>query len=449
MPLPGEINRPGFGRPNPPGFDKWTTLPSTRPIIGGGNTVIGGGNTIINNNNYVNIYNQYGNRYQNRPRWDFDPGFSRPSWGLGGISWNDRWHYNSIHRHYHWYNGSWSGYWGSSWYAPVTWIATGWGLGSWANNWGYSSYYNPYYVQPTVIQAVPYNYSQPVVINNYVQPNEEGRPVQVETTPTQQKALSEFDQGLEQFQKGRYVQALARFKQALKELPGDAVVHEVNCLAQFAVGDYPAAAAGLNSLLASAPGMDWTTMSSLYGNIDDYTKQLRKLEAYAGSNPNDAASHFVLAYHYLVLGSKEQAVDALRVVVQNQPRDVTAKRMLDALVPSETEDEEITAIPAPGIEVDPSLKTDLVGAWQAKQGDSTIELSIGDDYQFVWKAVSAGQAPTELRGNLAGDADGIELITTDQGTLAGIVLSQGADAWIFKINESPPSDPGLNFVRVK
>jgi tetratricopeptide (TPR) repeat protein len=439
------FNQPGFGNPRPPGFDKWTNTPSTRPIIGG--------NTNINSNNNQFQFNSYHGgdiHYHNRPNWDFDPGYSRPAWGLNGSNWCDHWHNNCIRPNYNWYNGCWNGYWNSSWYQPVTAVAVGWGLNSWANNWGQLPYYNPYYAQPAAVQAMPYNYSQPVTVNNYVSANDQGAPVQAESTPTQQEALSKFDQGLAQFQQGSYVPALARFKDALKELPGDAVVHEVTCLAQFAVGDYVAAAAGLNSLLASAPGMDWTTMSSLYGNSEDYTKQLRKLEAFAQSNPDDAASHFVLAYHYLVLGSKEEAINALEAVVQKQPRDATAKRMLEALQPSAAAAESLPEpAPNPALTVDSSQQTDLVGVWQAKQGETSVELTIGEDYQFVWKAVSAGQPAAELRGNLAGDAAGIELVTADQGTLAGAVVSQGADAWIFRIADAPASDPGINFVRTR
>ena len=130
-----------------------------------------------------------------------------------------------------------------------------------------------------------------------------------------------------------YREALSDFNVALKQLPGDAVVHEIRSLALFALGDYKAAAAGLNSLLSAAPGTDWTTMSGLYGNPDDYTVQLRKLEQFGKSNPNDPSSHFVMAYHYLVTGSTDASIEALKVVVKNQPKDVTAKRMLDAMVP--------------------------------------------------------------------------------------------------------------------
>ena len=47
---------------------------------------------------------------------------------------------------------------------------------------------------------------------------------------------------------------------------------KLRVLTLFALGDYTPAAAALNSFLSSAPGMDWTTMSSLYGSIDDYQR---------------------------------------------------------------------------------------------------------------------------------------------------------------------------------
>ena len=53
-------------------------------------------------------------------------------------------------------------------------------------------------------------------------------------------------------------------------------------------------------------------MSSLYGNADDYKAQLRKLEQYCKSNPKDPPRHFVLAYQYLVIDSKDAAIHALQ-----------------------------------------------------------------------------------------------------------------------------------------
>ncbi len=322
------------------------------------------------------------------------------------------------------------------------------------SGWGYSytSYYNPYYAEPLIAQSMPYDYSQPVVVDNYVSSTTDvaGSNAQSDqSTPQQTQALSSFDQGLAKFKAAQYVPALSDFNAALKALPGDAVVHEVRSLALFATGDYKAAAAGLNSLLSSAPGMDWTTMSGLYGNPEDYTTQLRKLEQFCKSNPSDASACFVLAYHYLVIGSKDVAIKALRVVVQNQPKDVTAKRMLDALVPAD-EPAVAAATTAPvAATLSDSPQTDLVGKWLAQSRDTKIELSITEDSKFTWKAGGKDQATVELTGQLIAGGDGISLQTKEQGAIGGTVTSKGPDNWTFAISGSPPSDPGLSFARVK
>jgi hypothetical protein len=201
--------------------------------------------------------------------------------------------------------------------------------------------------------------------------------------------------------------------------------------------------------------MDWTTMSSLYGNADDYTAQLRKLEQFCQANPKDPSAHFVLAYQYLAIGSKDDAVGALKVVVRNQPKDVTAKRMLDALSPAAVAQAPPSAAappatgnvpPAPGAA---APATDLVGSWQAKAADTTIDLSITEDSKFAWSAAQSGKPPIRLDGTLVSTSDALELDTKDQGTMAGSVKSGGPDRWQFVLSGAPPSDPGLLFKRVK
>jgi len=458
-PLPGDVTRPNvrpetrpvppvYGKPNRPDFGD-TTVINNRPIIGGNQVNVG-------NNVNININQNTNNNFFNRPNWDFDPGYSRPAWGVGGNYWYDRWHVNCVHNHHNWYNGCWHGYWGSSWYAPVTYVAVGWGLGAWASSWSNQpvAYVNPYVVAQPPAQPPVYDYSQPVVVNNYVTAGADGQPTATEPKPQEQDGLAVFDEGLARFKRGEYPAALVKFDQALRQLPQDAVVHEVRCLTLFAVGDYATAAAGLNSLLSSAPGMDWTSVSSLYGNVDDYTAQLRKLEQFVEANPAEAAGQFVLAYQYLMLGEQDMALAALREVTRLQPQDAVAARMLTALDPppapapsralvrgsAEAEDADDAAA---------NLETDLVGRWQAKTGPTTIELTIQEDFTFVWTARSSDQPPVELTGNLAGTATGIELITSQQGVLAGAVVSGGPDAWNFKISEAAATDPGLSFQRVK
>jgi tetratricopeptide (TPR) repeat protein len=293
--------------------------------------------------------------------------------------------------------------------------------------------------------AAPYDYSQPVVVNNYAAADDpNAAPAQVaQQTSDSDQATSLFDAGLAQFKAGDYQGALGNFDTALQKLPNDPVVHEVRALALFALGEYKPAAAALNSLLSSAPGMDWTTMSSLYGNTDDYMAQLHKLEQYCRDHQTDPASAFVLAYHDLVLDHKESAIHALQAVVKNQPQDSTAKRMLDALSPQQS------PTPGPAAPGEDAPQTDLVGNWRANAGDSTINLAITDDSQFTWTALQPGKPAVELKGQLESSSDELSLESKDQGAMSGSVKSDGPDKWQFALTGAPPSAPGLNFERVK
>ncbi len=238
------------------------------------------------------------------------------------------------------------------------------------------------------------------------------------------------------------------------------MIHEVRALTLFALGRYDEAAAILNSLLASAPGMDWTTVSGLYGNIDSYTQQLRRLEAFCDSNPRSSSAHFVLAYHYLVLGEKENAISVLKVVVANQPKDVTSKRMLDAL----TLEERKANPPAPPVadrprsllqneqaeitdSSDAEVETNLVGRWEAVAGATKIELTVTEDSKFQWRAIEQGKVVSELGGDLVSSEMSIALQTDKEGTMAGRVKSLGPDRWRFQVEGAPENDPGLTFQR--
>ncbi|MCC7087331.1 MAG: hypothetical protein IT427_20205 [Pirellulales bacterium] len=486
-PSPG-ANRPSLGAANRPGIGENRPGGADRPSIGGGNRpggggrpeigngnrpggglrpggggnrpdrpIIGGGGNRPNrpggpgiNNGNINIGNSViggGNVVGNRPGWDHG-NWNNPGWGWGNNGWAGNWHNNCINDHHGWYNGCWNGHWGSSWYAPLAWGAAGWGLGAWTSGWGYgSNYYNPYYAEPVAAATVPYDYSQPVVVSNYAPADTgEGTTAPLADAPPHEsdEALKLFDDGLAQFKSGDYRAALGKLDEALQKLPGDPVVHEVRALTLFALGEYTPAAAALNSFLSSAPGMDWTTMSSLYGDPKDYESQLRKLEQFCRDHRNDAAAYFVLAYQYLVLDSKDSAVNALKVVVKNQPKDSTAKRMLDALSTP-------TAPPAPesALAAENAPQTDLVGKWQAKASGTTIDLTITDDSKFTWKAIQPGKSPIEMKGDLASTSDQLALQTADQGSMGGIVKSLGSDKWQFNLSGAPPSDPGLTFVRAK
>ena len=331
-------NRPGGGWGNGNGW-------GNRP--GGGGINIGNGNNIgnnwnnnnWNNNNWNNnnIWLGGGNRWRGNGGWGF---------GAGHGNWGNFWFDNCIHNHHHgWYHGAWCGNWGNNWYAPVVFGATAWGLAATLPSWGYNyayPYSNPYYV---AAESAPYDYSQPIVINTYNTPTSDASadasPEQTTTATQETTATSEgyksFDAARDAFTKGDYSQALQFTEQAIGSIPNDPVLHEFGALCLFAQGNYSRAAAVLNAVLAVSPGMDWTTLSGLYPNVDTYTQQLRKLEAFTTDKPDDAAARFVLAYHYLVVGHTDAAIDELKVVVEKQPGDQVAKRMLDGLKPPAAE----------------------------------------------------------------------------------------------------------------
>ena len=210
--------------------------------------------------------------------------------------WHDDWHHGYWH-------GNWGNYWEHMWEQHPVWSAfavTGWALntvGYMFGTWGYS---NPYY-DAGYSGEMAYDYSEPIVI--YSEPAQAAAPSAAGGSAlppgVSQEALNQFDQARAAFGQGDYKQALELANQALKSMPSDATLHEFTALCFFALGEYRQAAAVLNAVLAVGPGWDWTTMASLYPDVEVYTAQLRKLEDYVKANPTAADARFVLAYHYL------------------------------------------------------------------------------------------------------------------------------------------------------
>src|SRR4029077_9227124 len=123
-------------------------------------------------------------------------------------------------------------------------------------------------------------------------------------------------------------QALELCNQTLKTMPNDAVVHEFRSLVLFVLQNYRESAAAAYAVLSAGPGWDWTTLSSLYGNVADYTTQLRALEAFVKKNPQSSDGHFLLAYHYLTAGHPDAAQKELREVDKLTPKDRLVTQLL-------------------------------------------------------------------------------------------------------------------------
>jgi hypothetical protein len=165
-----------------------------------------------------------------------------------------------------------------------------------------------------------------------------------------------------------------------------------------------------------------------------------------------------MAYHYLVLREPDDARKMLANVVEIQPRDVVAKRMLEALSTESSSDEQTAgraSPPADRIAVTANkptgeqTETDLVGTWKATAGETEIELTIEEDFQFTWKAEQPDDKTVNLTGEMIVAADGIVLKSEEQGAMAGQVTSQGADSWELSLEGAPDDQSGLTFNRVK
>src|SRR5204862_5794138 len=114
--------------------------------------------------------------------------------------------------------------------------------------------------------------------------------------------MKNFNAARASFYEGSYKEALASTNKALVTMPKDAVIHEFRALVLFAMGNYKESAATLHPVLAVGPGWDWTTMCSLYPDVNTYTKQMRNLETWVGENPKEAYGHFLMGYHYMTCG---------------------------------------------------------------------------------------------------------------------------------------------------
>jgi tetratricopeptide (TPR) repeat protein len=483
--LPGDLGnwnggdrpgRPGIGgdRPGRPGIGGDRPGSGNRPGIGNGNAIWNNGNW--NSGNWNNNFSN--NNFNNVHVGGGYGGWGYPGYGGGyggGYGWNNGWNHGWnngwVNPHYNgWYNGGWGNNWGNNggWWAPFLTGAATWGLvsslGSWGlgyNSIGYGAagYVNPYYaaMPATVVESSPYDYSQPVVINNYIpadaaadvgsaQQPPAAQPENVSAAP----ADAAVDAALTAFKAGDYARALSGFDQALKLSPNDSVIHEVRALALFALGRYPEAAAALNAVLATAPGMDWTTMSNVYGSVDAYTQHLRNLEEFCRSHPDDAAAHFVLGYHYLVGGYPEMAAEALRVVVAKQPGDVVAKRLLEGLAPAAGQTATAAAADQAGTSSPPAAaqpEIDLVGSWKATAGKDTIELAVTADSTFTWTSRPDGKPAVELKGTIETSADAIALVSESAGTMVAKVTPKSADSFEFALPAAPKDTPPLVFSR--
>ncbi len=136
---------------------------------------------------------------------------------------------------------------------------------------------------------------------------------------------------LDNFRRGDYRQAARLANHALVDAPRDAKSHELMSLVLFAMGEYQGAAMEAHAATALGPVSDWATLYSYYGDMPTYTRQLNALEEYVTKNPSAPEAHFVLGYHYMMMGHPKEARIQFAKVVALAPRDQAAAALLKQL----------------------------------------------------------------------------------------------------------------------
>ena len=361
-----------------------------------------------------------------------------------------------------WYHGAWAGGWypGAGWgymwsnYPVAAALGvTAWGINRLSYAFGMGGYSNPYCDDGGGGGGEYYDYSQPV---ETYQPAAESPPATTAdaaagaaATPpgVSPEGMSLFEQSRTAFATGDYKKTLDLINQTVKLLPNDAVVHEFRSLVLFALQNYRESAAAAYAVLSAGPGWDWTTLSSLYGNVADYTTQLRALEAFVKTNPNSSDGHFLLAYHYLTMGHADAAQAELRQVDKLTPKD---RLVTQLLVASKKPDEDVPSpTPKPPLEADQLVKAEqLVGVWTAPgSGGSKFQMTLEKDSAFSWKYTS-GKKSDEIKGVYAVEQNNLALEVDDGSVLLAEIKLTG-NQLKFKVIGGEANDPGLTFTKAK
>jgi tetratricopeptide (TPR) repeat protein len=317
----------------------------------------------------------------------------------------------------------------------------GWGYGSSIYNMGYSPYSNPYYGGGVALGGQPVVLQQPVVYD-YSQPIDTVAAAPDETTAS--AAADTFGDARAAFKAGDYPQALQLTDKALTAMPNDPAIHEFRALVLFALARYDQAASALYAVLSVGPGWDWTTLIGLYPNVDVYTDQLRACEAYRNAHKDDAATHFVLAYHYITAGYNDPAIRELKEVERLQPSDHLVAQLLAQLSPPTTG---ATPEAAPPANPTPVPAGELPGTWTANPAaDTAITLTMTAPKSFVWKVDQKGKTQ-QFQGDYSLAEDVLTLAQPNGATLVGRLTWKDDNHFKFRLVNVSGDDPGLDFAR--
>lgn len=303
-----------------------------------------------------------------------------------------------------WYNGyapAWGyGRWNYLWDSyPVAMAfgATMWGINTVNYAFGVSDYSNPYCDGPVMVDGQEVtSYTDPTIGDASATPDQSADSDPDAPAPAD-PLTSTIDDARSAFLQEQFDQAMQLVDQALAQAPRDAAVNEFRSLCLFAVGRYRESAATIHSVLSAGPGWDWTTMISLYSNKDTYEQQLRKLEDASQADPGSADKKFLLGYHYLTAGHKDEAVSIWKKVVELQPDDQLSADLVKMYSPADDSAPSPSTSNPPNFDKPAYPMDQLYGTWTANSDQGDYTLKLGKDDSFNWTFTRDGK-PQEMKG---------------------------------------------------
>jgi tetratricopeptide (TPR) repeat protein len=348
--------------------------------------------------------------------------------------------------HYEWCHGYWNGHWSggsvranpwAAWgFASATVGLTSWVAGSLFYDTGYYEFANPYCDLGT---------------DEYSQPIETMRALPDLDAPAAMSAVTECDRARSALYGGDYATSLEFIDRAISSAPSDVLLHEFRAQCLFAMQRYKRAAGTLYAVLSVGPGWNWTTMSSLYPDVEAYTRQLRTLEDYVQQNPNSTDGRFVLAYHYLTQGHNDSAARQLKAVCRLAPKDRLSQQLLAMIAPTNGGASSVVSAASSTSEAEPKRTppSDIVGNWKAPaEGGGTVELSLEKDDRFTWKVARPNKSQ-KFDGKYELSGTTLVLNYDNGGTMVARLNAEGKDRFSFKMVGGPSRDPGLTFEELK
>ena len=200
----------------------------------------------------------------------------------------------------------------------------GYGIGGYGYG-GYPTY--GYYSSGMSGYAVPLQQA-PIDDNAYAAAPQ----TQTAETPADD-ALDFAGHGELDFKAGSYEGAVRNWKHALVEDPNNGALVLLLAQGLFATGQYDQAAGATQMAMQMLPQEKWGAVvenyKQLYGNIGDYTNQLKALEKARDAKPADSALRFLLGFHFGYLGHPKQAVRELDKTLELNGKDEGARKVRD------------------------------------------------------------------------------------------------------------------------